>query len=196
MSMVGTGQARAHAADAAPGGKESIPVSMASSQEALDPPAPSNTAARPLGGGWLPALRGYLATTAVLDLAWETAQLPLYTSWHEGTAREQAFAVLHCTAGDVVIALLALIGALAAAGDPAWPARRAGRTAALTLAGGLAYTVFSEWLNVEVRRSWAYSGLMPVLPPFGTGLSPVLQWLVVPALALRAARGAGSVRRT
>ncbi len=169
---------------------------MTHSKEVLDLPSPPDNTARPVGGGWLPALRGYLATTAVLDLAWETAQLPLYTIWREGTAREQAFAVLNCTAGDVVIALLALVSALAAAGDPAWPARRAGRTAALTLAGGLAYTVLSEWLNVEVRRSWAYSGLMPVLPPFGTGLSPVLQWLVVPALALRAARGAGSVRRT
>ncbi len=49
---------------------------------------------------------------------------------------------------------------------------------------GLAYTVFSEWLNVNVRRSWAYSDLMLILPPFGTGLSPVLQWLVVPFVAL------------
>ena len=169
---------------------------MAGLNDVHDLSLPSDITTRPAGGGWLPALRGYLATTAVLDLAWEAVQLPLYTIWHEGTAREQAFAVLHCTAGDVVIALLALVGALAVAGDPAWPARRAGRIAALTLTGGLAYTVFSEWLNVEVRRSWTYSGLMPVLPPFDTGLSPVLQWLVVPALALRAAHRAGWERRT
>ena len=61
--------------------------------------------------------------------------------------------------------------------------------------GGLAYTVFSEWLNVEVRRSWAYSDLMPVLPPLGTGLSPVLQWVVIPSAALWMARRAGSARQ-
>ena len=126
--------------------------------------------------------------------AWEIAQLPLYTIWSEGTAGSRAFAVLHCTAGDLLIALSLLAGALIVAGDPVWPGRRFGRVAALTLLGGLIYTVFSEWLNVEVRRSWAYSDLMPVLPPFGTGLSPMLQWIVVPTVALWMARRAG--RRT
>ena len=51
------------------------------------------------------------------------------------------------------------------------------------IAFGLAYTVFSEWLNVAVRKSWTYSGLMPVIPPLDTGLSPVLQWIVLPILA-------------
>lgn len=129
------------------------------------------------------------------NLAWETAQLPLYTIWGKGTAREKAFAVLHCTGGDVLIALAFLVGALVVVGDPAWPGRHFARVVALTVLGGLAYTVFSEWLNVEVRLSWAYSPYMPVLP-FGTGLSPVLQWLVVPALALWAARRGGAGRRT
>ncbi len=153
---------------------------------------PSPAGAIQTGDAWLAALRGYLATTAMLNLAWETAQLPLYTIWNEGTTGSNAFGVLHCTAGDILIALSALAGALIVAGDPAWPERRAGQVAALTLLGGLAYTVFSEWLNVEVRGSWAYSNLMPVLPPFGTGLAPLLQWLVVPAIALRVAHRAGS----
>ena len=35
-----------------------------------------------------------------------------------------------------------------------------------------------------VRRNWSYSDLMPVIPSLGIGLSPVLQWVVIPALAL------------
>jgi len=42
--------------------------------------------------------------------------------------------------------------------------------------------VFSEWLNVEVRATWTYTDQMPVLPPLGTGLTPLLQWLIVPTL--------------
>ena len=145
--------------------------------------------------GWLSALRRYLATTIVLNLFWESVQLPLYTIWQEGTFREKALAVLHCTAGDLIIALSILVCGLVTAGDPTWPGRRRGRIAALTLVGGLAYTVFSEWFNIEVRRSWAYSNLMPTLPPLGTGLSPILQWLVVPTLALWAAHCAGLKRR-
>jgi hypothetical protein len=57
--------------------------------------------------------------------------------------------------------------------------------AVAAMALGLGYTAFSEWLNIGVRRAWAYSDLMPVLPWLGTGLSPLAQWLVVPALAFR-----------
>ena len=52
------------------------------------------------------------------------------------------------------------------------------------IALGAAYTVFSEWLNVEIRRSWSYAASMPVLPLLGTGLTPLLQWVIVPALSL------------
>jgi hypothetical protein len=40
-------------------------------------------------------------------------------------------------------------------------------------------------MNVYVRRSWAYSELMPAVPLAGyrIGLSPLLQWIVVPAAA-------------
>ena len=48
---------------------------------------------------------------------------------------------------------------------------------------GAAYTIFSEWLNVQIRRSWSYTAAMPVVPGLGTGLAPLLQWIVVPGLA-------------
>jgi hypothetical protein len=50
--------------------------------------------------------------------------------------------------------------------------------------GGAAYTVFSEWLNVEVLRTWSYTALMPRVPLLGTGLSPLVQWVVVPTATL------------
>ena len=48
---------------------------------------------------------------------------------------------------------------------------------------GAAYTIFSEWLNVQIRRSWSYTAAMPVVPGLRTGLAPLLQWIVVPDLA-------------
>lgn len=133
---------------------------------------------------WLPALRRYLGAIALLDIVWETLQLPLYTIWTLGSLRDQVVAVLHCTAGDVLIALSTLIGALIVAGGSEWPRQGRIRVSLLTVVAGVAYTVFSEWLNTEVRQSWAYSALMPVIPPFGTGLSPLLQWVIVPSIAL------------
>ena len=59
---------------------------------------------------------------------------------------------------------------------------------AAVLAGGVAYPIYSEWLNMTVRQSWAYSSLMPVLPVTGTGLAPLLQWIVVPSTVLALTR--------
>ena len=82
-------------------------------------PDPETRAARPVD--WIAALRAYLLATAFLDLLWEAAHLPLYTIWTNGTIRDNAVAVLHCTMGDVLIALAALTAALVVAGHPGWP---------------------------------------------------------------------------
>jgi hypothetical protein len=137
---------------------------------------------------WPRALRAYLGTIALGALAWEAAHLPLYTIWRTGTPGEKVFAVVHCTGGDLLIALACLTLALVLVGEPAWPAHAHHRVAALTISFGVSYTVFSEWLNTVVRQTWAYSDLMPVVPVIGTGLSPLLQWVVVPLLAFHLAR--------
>ena len=126
--------------------------------------------------------------TAFLEPLWEAAHLSFYTIWTDGTIRDNAVAVLNCTMGDLLIALVVLTAALVVAGHPGWPIRRWTPVAALTLAIGVAYTVYSEHLNVDVRRSWTYSDLMPRLALLGTGLSPIVQWIVVPAGALVWAR--------
>lgn len=132
---------------------------------------------------WLPALRRYLAVILLGNLAWEAAHLPLYSLWVTGTWREKAFAVAHCTGGDLLIAAASLLCALLMAGDARWPAVGFRRVAGIAVAAGLGYTVFSEWLNTAVRASWAYADAMPIVPVIGTGLTPLLQWVAVPCVA-------------
>jgi hypothetical protein len=138
---------------------------------------------------WLQAVRRYLATSLVAHLGWEILQLPFYTLWSTGTLRQQAFAVIHCTLGDAMIAGLSLLLALAVFARATWPHAGVARVYVASLAFGVGYTIYSEWLNISVRGSWAYSDLMPVVPIIGTGLTPLLQWLVVPTLALWVAIG-------
>ena len=45
----------------------------------------------------------------------------------------------------------------------------------MTVALGIAYTIFSEWLNIVERKSWAYSPLMPSVSILKMGLSRLLQ---------------------
>lgn len=139
---------------------------------------------------WLRGLRSYLGMIAVGNLLWEGLQLPLYTIWRTGTVREQAFAIAHCTGGDVLIALSALTLALITVGDESWPGGRFRRVAGLALIFGLGYTAFSEWLNIVVRAAWSYSDWMPIVSIAGLniGLSPLLQWIVVPGAAFAVTR--------
>ncbi len=143
-------------------------------------------------GRWLVALRRYLAVIVIGNLVWEFAQMPLYTIWNTGSWREIVFAAVHCTGGDVLIALSSLMLALMVVGTSAWPQERFAAVAALTIAFGVGYTVFSEYLNIVIRAAWSYSDLMPVLSVggFHVGASPLLQWIVVPSLALLATRRA------
>ena len=108
--------------------------------------------------------------------------MPLYTLWWTGTQHDVVIALIHCTGGDILITTATLAAAVVLARLFHWPAF--GWCMVFTaIILGAAYTVFSEWLNVAIRQSWSYTTAMPVLPLFGTGLTPLLQWLVVPGLA-------------
>lgn len=125
----------------------------------------------------------YLAVLAPASLLWEFAHMPLYTLWLEDTAWDIVYAGVHCAGGDVLIGAAGLFLAFSLFGGSGWPRQRVVVVALAAMAFGLGYTVFSEWLNVTLRQSWAYRDIMPRLPFLGTGLSPLLQWLVIPALA-------------
>ena len=141
------------------------------------------------GRSWLVALRRYLVFAAVANLLWEFAQMPLYTIWLTGTVGELVFAAVHCTGGDVLITLSTLVLALLLISASDWPRANTGRVLAAALLFGVGYTIFSEWLNIELRGAWAYRDLMPVIPVIDVGLSPVLQWVVVPLAAYACATG-------
>jgi hypothetical protein len=102
-----------------------------------------------------------------------------------------AWALLHCTLGDVVIALVmfTLAGVVLRCAD--WPASRPWTGGTMVVIGALVFTAWSEWYNVYRAGNWGYSGGMPLI--FGIGLSPLLQWLVLPPVMVGAYRMLGPV---
>lgn len=139
---------------------------------------------------WRAVIGRYFLLMVPGSLIWEFSHMPLYTLWETGTRAEIVFAAMHCSVGDVMIATGSLVLALMLLGGGDWPRQRYLPVALTAVMFGLAYTLFSEWLNVESRQSWAYLDAMPRLPVLGTGMTPVLQWLVLPALAFWWARRA------
>lgn len=133
----------------------------------------------------------YVPRLAAYHLVWEVLQLPLYTIWTDETASGIALAIAHCTAGDILIGVLALLMALTLNGarSPAGDGPT-GRVVLLTVLLAVAYTAVSEWFNVT-NGNWSYSRwmpLLPVVPGVAVGLSPLLQWVVVPIAAFHQAR--------
>jgi len=131
----------------------------------------------------LPVAR-YFGIMLAANLVWEVLQLPLYSLWRVATPGTIAFAVLHCTAGDVLIAAGALGGSWLVTGRPPLRCLLPARTMLVVVAGGLLYTGFSEWWSTQVTQAWTYAAAMPLLPGIGIGVAPMLQWLLLPSLAL------------
>jgi len=124
------------------------------------------------------SLSTWVQTTFALNLFWEVAHLPLYSFPADARWPLITYDVLHCTAGDVIISLAIFLLTSLLLRDTGWVRRRPWTGAVLAAVIGVAYTAYSEYLNVYVRQSWAYSSLMPLV--FGLGLSPLLQWLILP----------------
>jgi hypothetical protein len=100
----------------------------------------------------------WTALSAGLHLAWELAQLPLYTIYRQSELPRSG----------------------------RWPRDRPWAGLAVAVLAGVAYTAFSEWRNVYRLGAWTYTDAMPLV--LGIGLAPLLQWVLVPALALAALR--------
>ena len=133
---------------------------------------------------WQPwtALAGF---AALAHFAWEMAQMPLYrmdapTGWRMVGGCTQA------TVGDVIMTLLAYAVAARVTRRRLWLAAPRPVGLAAFLGAGLAMTLGLEWWNVSVKHSWAYSADMPSVA--GIGLSPIVQWIVLPPLILWLAR--------
>jgi hypothetical protein len=84
--------------------------------------------------------------------------------------------------------MFALAGMVLRCAD--WPASRPWTGGAIIVVGALAYTAWSEWYNVYHAGNWGYTVSMPLI--FGIGLSPLLQWLILPPISVIAYRTLGA----
>jgi hypothetical protein len=116
--------------------------------------------------------------------AWELLQAPLFESMGAVDHFKGILICLRATFGDLAIALGAFWSAALAGDGRRWVARPTLRAFVVYVGTGLIATVALEYLSMEVLDRWAYGPEMPLLPILGTGLAPILQWLIVPITVL------------
>ena len=128
-----------------------------------------------------------------LNVMWEMLQAPWFVGmldkpWWEATAE-----CLRAAGGDAVMILIAFAAVSLAARETRWMDRPARGPLLAFLLLAAAQGLALEWFSLRAGR-WSYLPSMPVEPILGLGLAPILQWLILPAVALWMARR-GAARR-
>lgn len=124
----------------------------------------------------------------LLNLVWEFAQVRAYAGLPTLSHADGITLCMRATVGDVAIALVAFWVASVLVRTRCWIERGNRRAALVYVVAGVLITVVIEWLSTHVWGRWSYGPQMPRLPGLGTGLTPLLQWLLVPPLGLWFAR--------
>ena len=123
-----------------------------------------------------------------LHFVWEFLQVPTYAGMAELQHWEGVKVCTSATVGDVGFALTAFWATALASRSRRWIAAPRPWQIGLFLAVGIGLTVGFEHYYTSVSLRWTYSELMPLVPPLGTGLSPLVQWIVVPLLVVSLTR--------
>lgn len=121
------------------------------------------------------------AVAFLLNLAWELLQGPLYEGY-EYDLRHVSICVLASVA-DALMVLLLYLGFAKILKDALWVRHiSASRIVWLIVIGGIG-AILMEMRHLK-EGNWAYSEAMPVIPLVQAGLSPVIQFMLLPLLSI------------
>lgn len=122
-----------------------------------------------------------------VNFVWEMLQAPLFVGMLEMPRWDATALCLQAAAGDAVMMVIAFAVVALGTHDHTWMLRlRPARLCAFALLAALQGLVL-EWLSLQLER-WSYGPAMPVEPLSGLGLTPILQWLILPLALLWAVR--------
>ena len=118
----------------------------------------------------------------LLNFIWEIWQVPLFQSMDNLTHFEATIRCTQGTLGDVVILLVAFWIIALTTRSRSWIIHP--KTIQVTgfIAIGMVITVVVEAIAINVLNRWQYATAMPTLPILGTGITPILQWLIIPPI--------------
>lgn len=120
----------------------------------------------------------------LLNLPWELLQIPLFREMATLAHLEGVIRCLRAAAGDGLIILLAFWTVAWVAGSRSWIAHPSASTLCGFIGIGLGITITMEYWATAMTGRWEYADAMPRLPLLGTGLAPLLQWMLIPPLVV------------
>jgi len=122
---------------------------------------------------------GLCSLSFFLNFLWEVMQTYFYTMKGE-PFNTMLYGWIHCTLGDVILTMLSFWIVSLISRDRKWPLHLSPSNFIAFIMIGLVATVVSERVNVHIFKAWAHNESMPLIPGIKVGLTPFLQWMIVP----------------
>jgi hypothetical protein len=126
----------------------------------------------------------FLIISFLFNFVWEMWQMPFFEGLNTMDHMSVVRLCTQASIGDGVISMLAFWSAALMARSRAWIHALTVYPMVTYLVCGLVITIFMEWLATDILDRWQYGVNMPELPLLGTGILPILQWLILPPLIL------------
>ena len=120
----------------------------------------------------------------LLHFAWEILQAPLFSSLDDVAHWAGIKTCLWATFGDVGLALAAYLLTAVVSSGRRWVYAPQRSEVLLFLTVGILVTIGVEFYSTQMSMRWIYAPNMIRIPFVGVGLSPLLQWVVVPLLVV------------
>lgn len=115
----------------------------------------------------------------LLNLIWELVQMPLYKG-PSYSIKQIAFCTLASVA-DALMVLLLYFGVAFIFRNPLWIQHLKWQQITIVILIGGTGAVLAEMRHLS-SGSWAYDNSMPIIPFVNVGISPVLQFMILPLL--------------
>ena len=120
----------------------------------------------------------------LLNFVWEMWQIPFFASAPGDPHWVGVVACTRATFGDASISVVAFWCVAALARSRWWILDASPSQVAAFVAVGVVITIILEALATGPLERWSYAPLMPTLPVLGTGVIPLLQWMLLPPLTI------------
>lgn len=120
----------------------------------------------------------------LLSFFWEMQQMPFYRVPPDSTYLDVTRNCTLATVGDAAITLTAFWTVAALSKSRQWFRRPSRKQMSVFIGVGLVITIIFEALATGPLNAWQYADAMPVLPLLGTGLVPLIMWLLMPPLTI------------
>ena len=130
----------------------------------------------------------------LLNFVWEFLHAPLFVFKEQSSWSALTACLWFCAGVDAMMMVFVYWVVALIRQDRCWFLRGRSVDRVLFALTALTLAFASEYTAVHYRNLWEYSERMPLIPFARVGLTPMLQWIILPTLILQLLLGFGILR--